>query len=586
MFPPSLKPAAIQSSHLSRNAGRNEHLLPGNETDSMSYIAPWTLHEPLVPFAKTKTRSSPSSSPKIKTSPTLSPIPELKEHMHSANPPSPETQQPETIRLLVGSQTNTTPYITRRLFEIPKTTLYKSCLYTYIIQQQSPKRHGADAKPIPSSLIRLEYLDPDAFELYIDYICTGTFVYPKGNSSSNPPPPANLSEIFRSTHDLSWAAAWPLLNAHVLATTIGDSSFATIVMQLLRRKIDRKEKVDIETIQHSFRVGATGEEARPAYNELKMFLVDEAIRGGMKNFEARRMGLYPMEFIHLALQRTVSRLEITSVRHNERAASRKDVKRKDKDEARKEKHKANEKVNNEVESCEAVSRYMRWEAMRRTKEMSTLRVKLVDSARSRVTGDLRRNLMSHVVWERDFAYEKAQTEEFRGTDSHNMNDQGISFAYTERHTESNRTSSPQHEVRETSTDEMLSANVEDNKRGDDSRMEGQSDGFFRATENQAEPPRTVRDSPEEDSESQTNITLQKEENLGTEKENAADKPEPLSTETKHASVASSLVTKEDEMNEFHGPHSATDNGSKIRLSKKAPNDFQDDVATRGTSDGC
>jgi hypothetical protein len=99
-----------------------------------------------------------------------------------------------------------------------------------------------------------------------------------------------------------WAALWPLINAHILASTLGDEGFGEYILSLLRENVVKRQTASIETITQVFGAIDVSE-------DLKRFLVEEAIDSGVKNFTSDMIAKYPSAFIGMALERTVEILE-------------------------------------------------------------------------------------------------------------------------------------------------------------------------------------------------------------------------------------------------------------------------------------
>lgn len=191
------------------------------------------------------------------------------------------------VRFLVGKQDPTSRYLTPQLFVLPTSSLVQSKLLSNYAAY-SEKANGSN------SLIRLEDLDPSAFLLYVEYLSTGEFVFEREEEEQG----------CNTENSWSWPACWPLINAHIMATTLGDDQFADYVMGVLTEKLDRRQFADIETIQRVFTTV-------DGSDELKCLIVDHAVLGGARNFGRGPLELYPSSFIYMALQKTVERLSST-----------------------------------------------------------------------------------------------------------------------------------------------------------------------------------------------------------------------------------------------------------------------------------
>lgn len=201
--------------------------------------------------------------------------------------PNPKQLDPE-ITLLVGKQDHHSRYLTRQVFRVPTSVLQHSKrLSKYEI-------YGGTS----STLIKMPDLDPDAFKMYYEYICTGAIIFPKGAAMGG-----------QSTTAWNWVGCWPLINAHILSTKLQDPKFGDYVLNFLNERLEWRDRVDVETVQHVFTKIGVGE-------QLKTFIVEAALCGGVSNFETRQLELYPFSFIRMALERAAYKLQILNSSNN------------------------------------------------------------------------------------------------------------------------------------------------------------------------------------------------------------------------------------------------------------------------------
>ncbi|KAF2652807.1 hypothetical protein K491DRAFT_29966 [Lophiostoma macrostomum CBS 122681] len=252
-----------QANFRSTIAPPNLDQVPNNEILSSPNISPESRNN-------TTTGSSSSSSPGSDSSANDAPLTD--------------------ITFLVGAQDPTSRYLTPQYFQLPVEFLQHSKLLTKY--QGCAHKHGSRSPPT----IRLPDVDPQAFGLWCSYIAGG-----KPDAED-----AITKGIFvQSTFTKAkwrWVALWPLINAHMLAFTLGDDGFGDYILSLLREKVVKRQSASVETINHVFGAVDVSE-------DLRRFLAEEAIDGGVKNFTPEMIARYPSAFVGMALERTVEILE-------------------------------------------------------------------------------------------------------------------------------------------------------------------------------------------------------------------------------------------------------------------------------------
>ncbi|KAF2280468.1 uncharacterized protein EI97DRAFT_455358 [Westerdykella ornata] len=183
------------------------------------------------------------------------------------------------VSLLIGRQDPNSRYLTPQLFRVPALALrYATKLSTYYVEAQ--------AVVAPPRIISLPELEPTAFALYYEYISSGTIVFPTVKNTIGG----------QNLNTCPWVPCWPLINAHILATAVGDARFGKFVLGLLRDKLELRQAPDPDTIMHIFTAKDVGK-------DLKDFVVNQAVAHGLRKFEPEQLELYPATFLHAALDR-------------------------------------------------------------------------------------------------------------------------------------------------------------------------------------------------------------------------------------------------------------------------------------------
>lgn len=240
------------------------------EGTKVSAVAPWVVEAEPGPSMRPR-KSRVQRKPNHPMKPDIA---SLRSSSHPANP---------LVTLLVGRHDPNARYLIPQLFQIPVSSL---CKAGFFAKYKPWEQHGVQ----DSTLIRLADLDPNAFELYYEYICTGTIVFPR-----------RIGMGGHGTMKWSWQGCWPLINASILATTLEDPKFSDYIFSLLKEKLQRGQLADLETIKHVF--------TTPDIDvRLKHFVLDEAIDSGFANFEINRLAGYPTFFLKIALRRMMKRL--------------------------------------------------------------------------------------------------------------------------------------------------------------------------------------------------------------------------------------------------------------------------------------
>jgi hypothetical protein len=189
-----------------------------------------------------------------------------------------------TIGLLVGTQDQGNPYLTTQLFQVPIGLLRHTNMSARL-------QHFAASGVPRTSVVRLPDLDPNALQLYLEYVSTGDVSFPKSVGITRP-----------GREKLSWVACWPLINAHRVSTVLDDEDFARFIIRLLQKKIYRPQIVDPETLHHVFRAAGP--------DPLKQLVVDEAIECGLDNFDSTFLARCPTPFILMALEIVIEKLKL------------------------------------------------------------------------------------------------------------------------------------------------------------------------------------------------------------------------------------------------------------------------------------
>ncbi|KAF2006250.1 hypothetical protein P154DRAFT_570315 [Amniculicola lignicola CBS 123094] len=234
-----------------------------------------TVSQPTAPPPPPPTRTAP-----LPPSEESSPAASIHGNGHTAGPDG------QRIPLLLGRQDPSSRFITPRLF----------CLHPSLLKH-SPvlskyERHSLtseDASKIPA--IQLPDLDPRAFNMYVKWLNTKRAPHNIVMQKSSPK---------CDNRKLSWREAWPLVNAHILATTIEDPDFADYAADALVATIEGKWP-DKRTIQHVFN---TPDMSR----RLKQLIIDRAIAAGFGEFKRDEATNWPAEFTAMALEATLRQL--------------------------------------------------------------------------------------------------------------------------------------------------------------------------------------------------------------------------------------------------------------------------------------
>jgi hypothetical protein len=259
--------------------------LPDAQTPTPSKVA----DEILIKFSPDVNQDQTSSKSTTVTPESGSPTQPVAERTPlQAHQPQNYALHPGTtaVSFLIGRQDPTSRFLVPQLFQIsPKLLRQSRVLRKY-------QRHAhIEGLGSHNNMISLPNLDPYAFELYLEWVCMRTIVFPKRPGMSG-----------CDSDQWTWQALWPLLNAHILATTLEDSEFQEYTLRLLHEKLLPNQPVDTETIRHVFMTPNISE-------ELKIFLVDHAVGEGAENFRRNMLMKYPTAFVMMAVERSVEELD-------------------------------------------------------------------------------------------------------------------------------------------------------------------------------------------------------------------------------------------------------------------------------------
>ncbi|KAF2865649.1 hypothetical protein BDV95DRAFT_599618 [Massariosphaeria phaeospora] len=205
-------------------------------------------------------------------------------------PPPPPPPTPAPVYLLIGKQSLTSAYLTPRLFRINAGTLSRSKILTAHIQNpQNVLATRPTTGDGNNTYIHLPDLDPEAFELYLDYLDQNAISSKWRDGTQN------------EHSDYSWMQYWALVNAHILATTLGDAEFSEYVLDLLETRLTAGQCADVKTIKHVFA-------SKGASDSLKRFLVNLNIDAGAQHFRDQDTSQYPSPYILMALEIALDRI--------------------------------------------------------------------------------------------------------------------------------------------------------------------------------------------------------------------------------------------------------------------------------------
>jgi hypothetical protein len=253
----------------------------------------------LIPTSKPTSAVSPNELAKIApwlAEPELGLVPNSQEfhktEQSTALPPTKSknkgTTEPDpVVKLLVGKQDPHSQYFTPRLF-----ILRSSALKDTRILSEYHRHNPGDVTA--SSPIKLPDLDPNAFDLYCEYVRTGKI---------------KLSKRFgmdtNTAKRWSWTSCWPLLNAHILSTAICDHKFGKYLLSLLNVMLAHNQAADLDTMRHLFTMPGVSQ-------ELKNFVIDAIISNSRDNFSPQQLSSYPDSFVYVALHRAARMLKLGS----------------------------------------------------------------------------------------------------------------------------------------------------------------------------------------------------------------------------------------------------------------------------------
>lgn len=214
---------------------------------------------------------SSSASPPSSSSSSLSPTPPL---------PSAGVDIAEGARArLVGRQDPDSMYFTRRCLTAEE---------GHVLGSLSPS-------------VELGDLDPDALTLYSKWLATSHIHLPLTNVGD----------------EYTWPRAYPLINALILARTIGSQTFYEYVFTLLDEAVTPGMCADVDTIEHLFADGC----AERVPEEVRQWVVDRCIDAGMQGLHMSSLpGSFAVLVAGTALRRLYERaLDGESVLHGNRA---------------------------------------------------------------------------------------------------------------------------------------------------------------------------------------------------------------------------------------------------------------------------
>ncbi|KAH7117596.1 hypothetical protein B0J11DRAFT_591907 [Dendryphion nanum] len=198
----------------------------------------------------------------------------------------------ELISLLIGDPETSSVFLVPELFQVSMEILRNSVrLFNYV-------KNCKDSSSGKDKCIKIDNVDPRAFRMYLEYLTTGTVYFS---------PQWGQSHANARKQKWGWKACWPLLNAHILATTIGDDDYADFIMDLLRETLLPDLPMCNATISHLFAPTSTSSRAS---TELKRFVTDYALKGGQGNFTNVKSAVCPPLFVQNALRRSVKCTEL------------------------------------------------------------------------------------------------------------------------------------------------------------------------------------------------------------------------------------------------------------------------------------
>lgn len=247
-------------------------------------IAPWTIQDTsgLAPWAVE------DISPSCKADGSLTPKRTREMPIFRGNNINNRTSESDPIvKLLVGKQDPKSPYFTPRIFAIRKSALQHT---TLLSEYKPPGETGIIAN---SRLVQLPELDPAAFELYYEYLRKGKLKLSKRTGLDTTTP-----------NNWAWKSCWPLLNAHILSTEIGDLKFGKYILSLLEHLLAHSQLAG-STVEHLF-------ETPGASHELRNFVTDLIITHSKCNFNRPYVEYFPALFVYTALGRSIRMLRLAS----------------------------------------------------------------------------------------------------------------------------------------------------------------------------------------------------------------------------------------------------------------------------------
>jgi hypothetical protein len=186
--------------------------------------------------------------------------------------PSDEAPPIRYLEFLVGTQDPNSRYKTQRLFRV-HSSLIKDSKVLSKYQSYAPSLRGNEHDPI----YHLPDVDSQAFDLYLSYQPIG----PYSQSRAKPKEQA------------SWQEYWPLVNAHILATTIEDAGFADFIIDELAGKLDSKRCADADTIKHIFNASGISPELRQLLVDHCMSKVDELLAHELQDLPKSFLNIMP-----------------------------------------------------------------------------------------------------------------------------------------------------------------------------------------------------------------------------------------------------------------------------------------------------
>jgi len=146
---------------------------------------------------------------------------------------SPERDTISYFTFLVGTQDLNSRYKTQHIFQsCPNLIRNSKILSKYHSSVSSPRRSDHD------TIYHLPNVDPQAFHLELQCQSTRPGIWLCANLEKKG----------------SWTDCWPIVNAHILATTIEHAKIADFIIDVLAEKQDPKQCADKATIKHIFSV--------------------------------------------------------------------------------------------------------------------------------------------------------------------------------------------------------------------------------------------------------------------------------------------------------------------------------------------